>query len=182
MEQNPSHMNQTFVPKPEFSPRSCSGHWGSATSLQRLCSIQKAPAKSIPTPDKLFSILASTSHPSGLKESSQLSPRFPAEPPGRGDGGSRDFSPSAGPQHTLPLSTALTGIPRAAEEGFGEAEGNQGWYRLYPAQQSLAWQHRESRSIPKLQIPNLPPLSQRLQSGSFNSSLSCLALEALTEP
>lgn len=127
MEQSPSHMNQTLcpqaVPKPEFSPKSCSDHWGSATSLQRLCSIQKAPAKSIPTPDKLFSIFASTSHPSGLKESSQLSPRFPAEPPGRGDGGSRDFSPSAGPQHTSSLSAALTGIPRAAKVGLGKQRG-----------------------------------------------------------
>lgn len=123
---HPQHMNQTFlVPEPEFSPRSCSGHGGSATSLQRLCLIQKAPAKSIPTPDKLFSILASTFHPSGMKKSSQLSPRFPAEPKGRGAVGSRDLSPSAGPQHTLSLSTAHTDPNRLENRDLGKKWGMQ---------------------------------------------------------
>lgn len=126
-----------IVPKPEFSSRSRSGHRGSATSLQRLCLIQKAPAKSIPTPDKLFSILASTFHPSGMKKSSQLSPRLPAEPKGRGDVGSRDLSPSAGPQHTLSLSTALTKIPTGCRTGIWESSGNaelcRAWNSLYQA-------------------------------------------------
>lgn len=121
-EQNPAHEPVTSC-EPKFSPRSCSGHWGSATSLQRLCLIQKAPAKSIPTPDKLFSILASTFHPSGMKKSSQLSPRFPAEPTGRGDVGSRDLSPSAGPQHTLSLSTAPRKIPGGWRTGIWESSG-----------------------------------------------------------
>lgn len=92
------------------------------------CLIQKAPAKSIPSPDKLFSILASTFHPSGMQKSSQLSPRFPAEPRGRGAVGSRDLSPSAGPQHALSLSTALTRIPAGCKAGiWGKKRGMQGW-------------------------------------------------------
>lgn len=200
---HPQHMNQTLlVPEPEFSPRSCSGHWASATSLQRLCLIQKAPAKSIPTPDKLFSILASTFHPSGLKKSSQLSPRFPAEPKGRGAVGSRDLSPSAGPQHTLSLST-LSEIPTGWKTGIWERNWEcsavQGVVQPVPNiskhSKALSCQHSfpQARGLGKQEIPlshggsdpnclllNLSPLSQRFQ--SFNSRLLCFALEALTEP
>lgn len=73
---HPQPTNQTIlVPKPEFSPRSCSGHWGSATSLQRLCLTQKAPAKTIPTPDKLFSIHLGWRNPANCRGDFLQSPR-----------------------------------------------------------------------------------------------------------
>lgn len=174
------HTNQSLVtPEPEFSPRPCSGHRGSATSLQRLSSIQKAPAKSIPTPDKLFSILASTFHPSGMKKSSQLSPRFPAEPRGRGDVGSRDLSPSAGPQHTLSLSAAHTKIPRGWRSGIWERSGvcsaGQGMGQPVPkpcpgaptGKGRIGKAGAHGGSHPNCSLLNLPPLSQRLQSWEF---------------
>lgn len=186
------HMNQSLVvPEPELSPRSCSGHWGSATSLQRLCLIQKPPAKSIPTPDKLFSIVASTFHPSGMKKSSQLSPRFPAEPTGRGDVGSRDLSPSAGPQHTLSLSTAPRKISAGWRTGIWERNGvcsaGQGVEQPVPnmskhskalscqqrfPQEKQDWgkqEHPPGRggSDPNCLLLNLSPLSQRLQGWEF---------------
>lgn len=98
---HPQPTNQTIlVPKPEFSPRSCSGHWGSATSLQRLCLTQKAPAKTIPTPDKLFSIHLGWRNPANCHGDFLQSPRD-EEMSAAGI-----YHHLQGPSHTIPVSSS----------------------------------------------------------------------------
>lgn len=167
-EQNPSpaHDPDTCpqaVPEPGLSPRSCRGHWGSATSLPRLCSIQNAPAKSIPTPDKLFSNPHQHFPPIWAEETQPIVPKISCRATRTGRRRQQRFLTICRAQHTLFLSTALTKIPGAGKLGSGEAEGTAELCRAGTActqhSKALAWQHWESRSIP-------PTMGEQIQTAS----------------